>query len=70
MTTVVNNTSPVVEKKASNFYMEAIFLLGFALLILYFGIPAINRMRVMLGNNPVLNINVPDKINININQEK
>ena len=70
MSTVVNNTSPVVEKKVGSFYMEAIFLLGFAFLALYFGIPAIKRMRTMLGNNPVLNINVPDKINVNINQEK
>lgn len=70
MTTVVNNTAPIVEEKSGNYYLETIVLLGIAFMILYFGIPAIKRMKVMLVGSPVLNINVPDKINLNINQGK
>lgn len=70
MTTVVNNTSPAVENKTGSFYLEAILLIGFAFLVLYFGIPVILRLKPIQINMKTPQIVLPDKINVNVNQAK
>lgn len=68
MTTIVNNPAPVAEsdKGGSGFLIGIIVLIGFVAVLLYFGIPAIKRMGSGQSNTP--QINIPNKIDVNVNQ--
>jgi len=70
MTTVVNNPAPVADTGGNSFLIGIIILIGFIVIFLYFGIPAIRRMGPVQLNVPAPQIVVPDKINVNVNQGK
>jgi len=75
MTTVVNNPAPVVAPAAENtggrnFLLGAIVLIGFVMILLYFGIPAIQRMGPVQVNVPAPQVVVPGKIDVNVTQAK
>jgi hypothetical protein len=76
MTTIVNSTSPK-EAESNGFLIGVIILVGFGLLLLYYGIPAIRRMNPSQTivptpqvNVPAPQINMPDKIDVNVTQPK
>jgi hypothetical protein len=70
MTTVVNNPAPVTETGGSNFLIGVIILVGFIAILLYFGIPAIKQIGPIRVNIPAPQVVIPDKINVNVNQNK
>ncbi|OGK62960.1 hypothetical protein A2334_01865 [Candidatus Roizmanbacteria bacterium RIFOXYB2_FULL_38_10] len=71
MTTVVNNPAPVAaEKEGNSFLIGIIILVGFVAVLLYFGIPAIKQMGPVKVNVPAPQVVIPDKINVNVNQDK
>lgn len=70
MTTVVNNPAPAANADGSNFLIGVIALIGFVMILLYFGIPAIQRMGAIQIKVPAPQIVVPEKINVNVQQTK
>lgn len=70
MTTVVNNPAPAANADGSNFLIGVIALIGFVMIILYFGIPVIQRMGAIQIKVPAPQIVVPEKINVNVQQTK
>ncbi len=70
MTTVVNNPAPAADSGGSGFLIGAIFLIGFVMVLLYFGIPVIRRLGPVQFNMPAPQIVIPNKINVNVQQAK
>lgn len=70
MTTIVNSAQPTNESKGSEMLIGIIALIGFALLFIYFGLPAIRNMRPLELNTPAPQIVVPGKIDVNVKQSK
>lgn len=70
MTTIVNSTPPTNDSKGSEMLIGIIALIGFVILFIYFGLPAIRNMRPLEINTPAPQIVVPGKIDVNINQSK
>lgn len=70
MVTVVNNPNPVSDEGGSSFLVGVILLIGFVMIILYFGIPAIKNMGPIQLNIPAPKVVIPDKINVNVQQAK
>ncbi len=76
MTTVVNNPATSTDS-GNNFTLvfAMIFLIGFVVLFLVFGIPILRETFIPDRSNnsqtgsQTPQINVPDKIDVNINQE-
>lgn len=65
MATIVNNPAPASSDGGGNgmgFMLGVVILVLFVLGLLYYGLPALRNMSV----NP--QINVPDKVNVNITQ--
>lgn len=70
MTTIVNNPAPAAESGGNSFLIGAIILIGFVMVLLYFGIPALRRMGPVQLNIPAPQVVVPGKIDVNVNQTK
>lgn len=70
MTTVVNNPAPTTDSGGNGFLIGVIILIGFVIILLFFGIPALKRMGPVRLNLPAPKVVIPDKINVNINQTK
>lgn len=70
MTTVVNNPAPVSENGGNSFLIGIVVLIGFVVVLIYFGIPAMRRMQPSQPVAPAQQIVIPDKINIDVNQTK
>lgn len=69
MTTVVNNPAPAADNGGS-FLIGVIVLAGLVLIFVYFGIPAIRRMGPIQIGTPAPQVNIPGKIDVNVNQAK
>lgn len=67
MTTVVNNPAPTPGSGCNGFLVGVIVLVGFVAVLLYFGIPAIKRMRPIEVTIPAPQVNMPDEIDVNVN---
>jgi hypothetical protein len=65
MVTVVNNPAPVSNEGGSNFLIGVILIIGFVIVLLYFGVPAIKNINI-----PAPQIVIPDKINVNVQPAK
>ena len=70
MVTVVNNPAPVSDADGSNFLIGTIILIGFVMILLYFGIPAIKNLGPIQLNVPGPKVVIPDKIDVNVQQAK
>lgn len=70
MVTVVNNPAPAANADGSNFLIGIIVLIGFVMIALYFGIPAIQRLGPIQLKVPAPQVVIPDKINVNVQQTK
>jgi hypothetical protein len=70
MTTIVNTPAPTTDSGGSGFLIGAILIIGFVAILLYFGIPAIRRMGQVQLNVPAPQVNIPDKLDVNVTQQK
>ncbi len=74
MTTVVNTSAPVAapaaESGGNSFLIGVVLLIGFVAVLLYFGIPAIQRMGPIQVNIPAPQVTMPDKVNVNVTPAK
>ncbi len=78
MTTVVNSpAAPAADTRGYGFLIGTVLLIGFVAILLYFGIPAIQRMGpVQLNvpapqvNVPAPQVNMPDKVDVNVTPAK
>ncbi|PIY69490.1 hypothetical protein COY90_00360 [Candidatus Roizmanbacteria bacterium CG_4_10_14_0_8_um_filter_39_9] len=68
MTTIVNSPAPTTDSGGNSFLIGVVVLIGFVAIFLYFGLPAIKRMGPVQMNVPAPQVNIPDKINVNVNQ--
>ena len=68
MATIVNNPPANTESgSGSGFLIGIILLIVFAVLFIFYGIPYFNNY---MGGGQAPQINVPSKIDVNINQPK
>lgn len=65
MTTIVNSPAPKNDSGGSSFLIGIIILVGFVLILLYYGVPVLKNMGTQVPQ-----VNIPDKINVNVNQSK
>jgi len=63
MTTIVNNPAPASDNGSSGLIIGIFVLIVLGLLFFYFGLPAIRRMGSIQPQ-----INIPSKIDVNVNQ--
>lgn len=71
MTTIVNSPAPATESNGGiGFLIGAVLLIGFALIVFYFGLPVIRNLGSAQINVPAPQINVPAKIDVNVTQPK
>ncbi|MDO8610457.1 MAG: hypothetical protein Q7R95_07960 [bacterium] len=70
MTTIVNSPTPATDSGGNSFLIGIIILIGFVGILLYFGIPALRRMGPIQLGIPAPQINVPGKIDVNVQQTK
>lgn len=71
MTTIVNNPTPSSDGGGNNsfgFLLGVIVLVGFVAALLYFGIPALQRMGPVQINVPATEIVLPDTVDVNVQQ--
>jgi hypothetical protein len=66
MATVINNPAPQEESGGTGFMVGMMFLLVIVAMMLYWGIPALRSVRQQPAPSQ---INVPDKIDVNINKQ-
>ena len=69
MTTIVNSPAPANNDNNNGGLLVAIFgliVLGF--LFFYFGLPALRKMGTPQINIPAPEVNIPNEIDVNINQ--
>ncbi len=69
MTTVINTPPPSTGSGSSGLILSAV-IIGFIIIASYFGIPAIRRMNQTETNIIAPQIVVPEKININVEQQE
>jgi hypothetical protein len=69
MATIVNNP-PTSGDGGSGFLVGVVVLIGFFLVLVYFGLPELRRLSSNQQNSPLPQIVVPDKLDVNINQTK
>jgi hypothetical protein len=67
MATVVNNPAP--SSGGNSFLIGVLVLVGLVAVLLYFGIPALERNNPTEINVPAPEVNVPEQMDINVNQE-
>ena len=70
MTTIVNSATPTKDSNGMGFMIGVVVLIGFVLILLYFGLPLLRNMGTPQINVPAPQINMPDKVDVNVNQTK
>ena len=70
MTTIVNSPTPTNDSGSSGFLIGVVVIIGFVILFIYFGIPAIRNMGPIQLNVPAPQVVVPGKIDVNVQQSK
>ncbi len=65
MTTIVNSPAPTNDSGGSSFLVGILVLIGFVLILLYYGLPALRSM-----GSQAPQINIPNKIDVNVKQSK
>lgn len=67
MATVVNNPDP--SSGGNSFLIGVLVLVGLVVVLLYFGIPALERNNPTQINVPAPEVNIPEQMDINVNQQ-
>jgi len=70
MTTIVNSTTPAKDSNGMGLLIGVIVLIGFVLIFLYYGLPLLRNMGTPQINVPAPQINMPDTVDVNVNQTK
>ncbi len=69
MTTIINTpASTPKESEGFGFLLGAMLIVAFIAVVVYFGIPALQRSSTQEINIPAPQINIPDKIDVDINK--
>jgi hypothetical protein len=69
MTTIVNTPAPTTDNNSSSGFLIAVIgLIVFVVILIYFGLPALKNMSPAEINIPAPQVNVPDKIDVNVKQ--
>ncbi len=67
MTTIVNNPTPQSNDNSTGLIFGIIIFIILGLVFFYYGLPAIRTIGTPQINIPAPQINVPDKIDVNVN---
>ncbi len=68
---VINNAAPASESSGGmGFLMGVLLLISFFIFLFYFGLPAMQNSFNGGGAGGGTQINVPDKMDVNVNQGK
>ena len=67
MSTIVNNPAP--SSGGNGFLIGVLVLVGLVAVLLYFGIPALERRGPTEINVPAPEVNTPEQMDINVNQQ-
>lgn len=70
MTTIVNSPTPTTNSNGFGFLIGVIIIVGFLGILLFFGIPLLQRMGPIELNVPAPQIAVPNKIDVNVKETK
>lgn len=70
MTTVVNNPAPESDRGGTNFLVGIILLLGMVMIFVFFGLPMLRQLGPVKVSMPETKIVMPEKIDVNVTQEK
>jgi hypothetical protein len=71
MATVVNNPGTTTDGgSGSGFLLGVIVLILFSLIMIFYGVPYIARSIGSAGVSQAPQVQVPDKINVDVNQQK
>jgi len=70
MTTIVNSPTPTNDSNGMGVLIGIGVLIGFVLILLYFGLPILRNMGTSQINVPAPQVEVPGEIDVNIKQEK
>lgn len=68
MTTVVNNPTPSADSGGNSFLIGIILFIGLVVMLIYFGLPIIQRMGPVQVTMPAPEVVVPEKIDVNVIQ--
>lgn len=68
MATIVNNPGSTGESNGMGFVMGLVLLLAFVFVIFYWGLPAMRGANTQPATPSVPSVQVPEKIDVNINQ--
>jgi hypothetical protein len=68
MTTVIQSPAPQTDTGGNGFLIGILVLVGFVLVLIYVGIPAIKNLGSGQLSVPAPQIVVPNKIDINVKQ--
>lgn len=70
MTTVVNNPSPESDRGGANFLIGIILILGMVMIFVFFGLPMLRQIGPAQITLPETKIVMPEKVDVNVTQEK
>ncbi len=70
MTTIVNTPSTKTDSNGIGTLISVILVLGFVGIAMYFLIPTIRNMQPAQITVPAPQVVIPDKVDVNVNQEK
>jgi hypothetical protein len=71
MATVVNNPGTTTEGgSGTNFLLAVILLIAFALIMIFYGVPFLTRSVGNVGVSQAPQVQVPGKINVDVNQHQ
>lgn len=66
MTTIAHATAQAAEPGGYTFLIGILIIVGFAVIVLFFGLPAIRRIGTSQGSLPPSQFVTPEKISVNI----
>lgn len=70
MTTIITGATPNNNSNGYGLLIAVIVIIGFIIVLFYFGIPVIKNLSPVQLNVPAPQINVPNKLDVNVNQTK
>lgn len=70
MTTTINSATPNYDSGSPGFLIGIVAIIGFAILFIFFGIPAMQNMEPIQLNIPAPQVVIPNKIDVNVQQSK
>jgi len=70
MTTIVTGRTPTNDSGGFGYLLGIVAIIGFVIVLFYFGLPVIQNLGPVQLNVPAPQIVVPNKIDVNVKQTK